>query len=187
MTPPCESSQAPQKSSRPPLKPLPTRWEKHFLNIALCCARMSKDPNTSVGAIIVGPDKEIRTTGFNGLPRGIDDTNERLQDKVKKLRIIVHAEMNAIMNAARVGIPVKGCTMYVACTDDSGSVWGGPPCTRCTVELIQSGISAVVAYQIKQHSSWLEDLTFARELLREGGVDFKEVRYRPGDGAQPWR
>jgi dCMP deaminase len=146
---------------------------------------MSKDPNTQVGAVIVGPDKEIRTTGFNGLPRGIDDTHERLQDKVRKLKIIVHAEMNAIMNAARVGIPVKGCTMFIACTDDSGAVWGGPPCTRCTVELIQSGISHVVAYQIKQVSSWLEDLTFARELLLESGVEFKEVRYRPGGVPAP--
>jgi Cytidine and deoxycytidylate deaminase zinc-binding region len=69
--------------------------------------------------------------GFNGFPR----------DKETKLRLIVHVEVNAILNAARVGIPLKGCKLYLACTDDTGAVWGGPPCTRCSLDVIQSGKS----------------------------------------------
>lgn len=114
----------------------PNKWHTHFLDIALACARMSKDPNTQVGAVIIGPDREIRSTGFNGLPRGIADTPERLMYRDTKLRLIVHAEMNAVLNAARHGVALKGCILYLACTDASGKVWGGPPCTRCTVELI---------------------------------------------------
>jgi dCMP deaminase len=68
----------------------------------------------------VGPDREVRATGFNDFPRGVADLPERLQDKAEKLRPIVHAEVNAILNAARVGIPLKGCTLYLACTDDTG-------------------------------------------------------------------
>src|SRR5579859_3468217 len=98
------------------------RWDKHFINLALENAKMSKDPSTRVGAVIVGPDREVRSMGFNGLPRGIVDTYERLHDRNKKLEIVVHGEMNAVLNATRVGVSVKGCTLYLACTDDDGLV-----------------------------------------------------------------
>jgi len=96
------------------------KWDLHFLSLSLslsllpavCCllsAKLSKDPNTQVGALIVGPDNEVRSTGYNGFPRGIADTDERLQDRDLKLKLIVHGEMNAILAAARVGIALKGC------------------------------------------------------------------------------
>lgn len=152
------------------------KWHKHFLSIAEECARMSKDPSTKVGAVIVGPDKEIRSTGFNGMPRGIADTEERLSDRETKLKLVVHAEMNAVLNAARFGVALKGCTLYLAATDDSGMVWGGPPCTRCTVEVIQAGIRTVVSYPKKAvPSRWHEDLALAEALLQEGGIDYREV------------
>lgn len=152
------------------------RWDRHFLQLALDHARMSKDPSTRVGAVIVGPDREIRSMGFNGFPRGIADTPERLNNREVKLFIIVHAETNAILNAVRVGIPTKGCTLYLAATDDSGAVWGGPPCTRCTVEVIQAGIVEVVTHPPKNvPSRWADDLAFAEVLLKEAGVAYREV------------
>src|ERR1700677_378614 len=105
-------------------------WEKRFIDLAVFISSWSKDPNTRVGAVIVGPDREIRSTGFNGFPRGIDDTPERLNDRDTKLKLVVHAEMNAILNGARFGTPMKGCTLYLAASDDSGVIWGGPPCSR---------------------------------------------------------
>jgi deoxycytidylate deaminase len=72
-----------------------------------------------------------------------------LHDKETKLRLVVHAEVNAILNAARVGIPLKGCTLYLAATDDTGAVWGGPPCTRCSLDMIQAGITRVVSLPFK--------------------------------------
>lgn len=153
------------------------RWDRHFLALAECNARMSKDPNTSVGAVIVGPDREIRSTGFNGLPRGIQDTAERLNDRETKLKLVVHGEMNAILNAARIGTPVKGCTLFLSCTNASGALWGGPPCTRCTVEIIQAGISEIVSWPIKETPSrWHDDLLVARELLAEAGIKFREIQ-----------
>lgn len=152
------------------------RWDNHFLDHALLCARMSKDPSTRVGSVIVGPDREIRSTGFNGLPRGIADTAERLTDREMKLRLVVHAEMNAILNAARVGVPLKGCTLYLTATDGTGTVWGGPPCTRCTVEIIQAGIAEIVSLPIKAvPSRWHADIAFARDLLDEAGVIYREA------------
>jgi len=151
------------------------RWDQHFLDLALANALMSKDPSTKVGAVIVGPDREIRSAGFNGLPRGVADTPERLNDRDTKLKLIVHAEMNAILNAARIGVSVKGCTLYLAATDSSGLVWGGPPCTRCTVETIQSGITSIVSHPFKNvPSRWVDDIKIARSLLEEVGIDFRE-------------
>jgi dCMP deaminase len=152
------------------------RWDQHFLQLALDHARMSKDPSTKVGAIIVGPDRESLTAGFNGLPRGLADTEERLHNRDLKMRLVVHAEMNAVLTAARIGIPLKGCSLYLAATDVSGDVWGGPPCTRCTVEVIQSGISEIVSWPVRAvPSRWHEDIAFARTILNEAGVRYREV------------
>ncbi len=137
---------------------------------------MSKDPNTRVGAVIVGPDSEIRSTVFNGFPRGIADTTERLSDRDVKLKLVVHAEMNAILNAARFGAPLKGCWLYLAATDSTGNVWGGPPCSRCTVEVIQTGITAIISYPKKSvPSRWHEDLIVAESLLKESGIEYLEI------------
>lgn len=152
------------------------RWDNHFLAIAKECSRMSKDPSTRVGAVIVGPDREVRSTGFNGFPRGIADTAERLINREEKLKLVVHAEMNAILNAARFGAPLKGCSLYLVATDDSGETWGGPPCSRCTVEVIQSGISKIVSLPKKSvPSRWHDDLKLSELLLKEACIQYREV------------
>lgn len=152
------------------------RWDRHFLDIARACSSMSKDPSTQVGAVIVGPDREIRSTGFNGFPRGIADTHERLNNRETKLALVVHAEMNAVLNAARHGVELRGCTLYLAATDSSGSLWGGPPCTRCVVEVIQSGIRNIVSYPKKAvPSRWHADLDLAENLLKEAGINYRTV------------
>jgi dCMP deaminase len=152
------------------------RWDRHFLGLAENHARMSKDPSTKVGSVIIGPDREIRSAGFNGFPRGIADTTERLTNRDEKMRLVVHAEMNAVLAAARVGIPLKGCSLYLVATDASGAIWGGPPCTRCTVEVIQAGISHVVTWPFKSvPSKWLQDIEFAKGLLHEAGIGYREV------------
>ncbi len=152
------------------------RWDAHFMRKALENASMSKDPRTRVGSVIIGPDYEPISDGFNGFPRNIQDTPERLNDRDLKLKLVVHAEMNAVLNAARVGISTKGCTLYLAATDDTGLVWGGPPCTRCTVEIIQAGIAEIVSFPWKNvPSRWDADIKMAGELLAEAGVKYREV------------
>lgn len=152
------------------------RWDSHFLELALTHARMSKDPSTKVGAIITGPDREIVSAGFNGFPRGIADTPARLNDRDTKMRLVVHGEMNAVLAAARAGTRLKGCTLYVAATDQSGMIWGGPPCVRCTVEVIQAGIAEIVSFPMKSAPSrWHDDLVMARYLLREARITYREI------------
>ena len=155
-----------------------SRWDKHFIDICIECSRMSKDPSTKVGSVIVSPDREIISTGFNGLPRGVMDTEERLFNRELKYKLIVHAEMNAILAAAKLGHPLKGTTLYVAATGVAG-VWGGPPCLRCAVEIIQAGISKIVSIPFKNvPSKWQESLKEAQKILSEAGIEYTEIPWQ---------
>ena len=149
-----------------------TRWRQYFLNIAVVNARMSKDPSTKVGAVIVGENRNILATGFNGFPAGIKDTQERLLDRNTKMELVVHAELNAILSAARNGIKLADSTLYIVCVDaKTDKIWGTPPCVRCTVEIIQAGIKHVVygATDLEVTRDWDKPLTTLR-LFDEAGI-----------------
>ena len=141
------------------------KWDRRFLDLAAHIAGWSKDPSTQVGCVVVGPDREIRSTGFNGLPRGIEDTLERLNTRELKYPLICHAEENAIMHAARIGVALKGCTAYVT--------W--PPCTRCARSLVQAGVAEVVYPVVEVPERWSEDFELSRRLLHEAGMTVREV------------
>lgn len=153
------------------------RWDRHFLKRCLLASEMSRDPSTKVGAVIVGSDKTQRSDGFNGFPRGVEDTPERLNDRDMKLRLIVHAERNALLNALLAGTQVDGGTVYVAARDaKTHEIWGGAPCTHCLIELIQAGIKHVVTYpMINVPERWKADLEFSKTILFEAGLTYREV------------
>ncbi len=137
------------------------KWDVRFLDLATHISEWSKDPSTKVGCVVVGPDREIRSTGFNGFPRGILDSDDRLTDRELKYPLICHAEENAIMHAARIGLALKGCTAYVT--------W--PPCTRCARSLIQAGISEIVIPSgLEIPDRWKTDFETSMGLLREAEV-----------------
>lgn len=151
-------------------------WDRHFLALAKLHGSKSKDPSTKVGAVIIGPDQEIISMGFNGFPRGILDSDERLTNRDMKLKLVVHGEMNAILIAARNGIRLKDSTMYIVAQDISGACWGGAGCTRCTVEMIQAGIAKVVSYPLHTAPErWHADCKFAQGLMDEAGMQYREV------------
>ena len=87
------------------------KWDRRFLELAEHISTWSKDPSTKVGCVVVGEDREIRSTGFNGFPRGIEDDAERLEDREQKYPLICHAEENAIMHAARTGKSAQQASM----------------------------------------------------------------------------
>lgn len=142
------------------------KWDRRFLRLAQHIAAWSKDPSTQVGCVVVGPDREIRSTGFNGFPRGIADCPERLADRSQKYPLICHAEENAIMHAARIGVALKDCRAYVT--------W--PPCTRCARSLVQAGVKEVVyPAGIEIPERWQEDFDLSISLLREAGIAVRTV------------
>ena len=141
-------------------------WDEYMLEIADAVRAKSKDKNTKVGAVIVGPDNQIVSTGFNGFPRGIDENISYRWTKPIKYSYVEHAERNAIYNAARHGIALRGCTMYL--------IGFGPPnvpCVDCARAVIQSGITRVVGYSSKPApEAWKGNLELARNILLEAGV-----------------
>jgi len=140
------------------------KWDKRFLELAKHISDWSKDPSTKVGCVVVGEDREIRSTGFNGFPRGIEDKIERLEDREQKYPMICHAEENAIMHAARIGISLKECTAYVT--------W--PPCTRCARSLIQAGILTVIYPKNTEiPDRWASDFELSMDMFKEAGIELK--------------
>lgn len=142
------------------------KWDRRFLALASHIAGWSKDPSTQVGCVVVGADREIRSTGFNGLPRGLEDTTERLTDRNLKYPLICHAEENAILHAARIGVSLSGCTMFVT--------W--PPCTRCARSLVQAGIVEVVfPGRLDVPERWRADFELSLQMLDEAKIRVRRV------------
>lgn len=143
------------------------RWTGYFLGMAAHAATLSKDPSTRVGAVLVGPDREVRATGFNGLPRGLVDSPARLHDRELKLHLVVHAELNALLSAARIGTSARGCTMYIT----------HPPCAACAAAMVQAGVARVVhrAPDPPMVERWRRSLELGQVVLEEAGVGVEEA------------
>lgn len=139
------------------------KWDKHFLGMACYMANMSRDPSTKVGAVITTADRNIVGVGFNGFPRRMFDDPELYADRSKKYPRIVHAEMNAVLNAGR---PVVGCTIYVSPL---------PPCSKCALHLSQAGIARVVSAVPSPGvlERWADDLKLSYEIFAECDVYVK--------------
>ena len=132
-------------------------WDKRFLELAKLVGSWSKDPSTQVGAVIVDKDKRIVSIGFNGFPKGVEDSEKRLVDREQKYDIIIHAEANALMFA---GKSVEGCTLYT---------WPFQPCSRCAGLIIQSGIKRVVSIK-NNDPRWEKNFNLAVQLFEESAI-----------------
>ena len=143
-----------------------SKWHKYFLAMAEHAASLSKDGSTRVGCVIVGQDRNVLSTGFNGMPMGVDDNKPERHERPAKYSYFEHAERNAIYLAARSGTALKGSTAYI-------HPW--PPCPDCARALIQAGIKEIVVPASTVPTRWLEDMRVAQEMLREAGVDLTSL------------
>lgn len=132
-------------------------WDMHWLVMAELVASRSKDPSTKVGSVIVSPRNIRISDGYNGFPQRIKD-DDRLNDRLTKYRIMIHAELNALLFAR--------CDL----TDHTLYTWPFSPCDRCAPHVIQSGISRVVA-PTSNEPRWEESLKFATNLFLEAGME----------------
>ncbi len=140
-------------------------WDARWMRTAETVAQWSKDPRRKVGCIVVDDDNNQLSGGYNGFPRGIAD-DDRLNDRDTKLKIIVHAEANAVAAAARNGHSIKGATVYVTHN----------PCSQCACLLIQAGIRRVVfTKQTGYSAEWSKDFQLALDLLNEAAVEFDRI------------
>ncbi len=142
--------------------PLSTKWHKRFLELTDVIAGWSKDPSRGVGALIVTPNRQIVATGFNGLPRGFEDTPDRLQ-RPHKYDFVVHAELNALIQCARNGVSPIGCTIYSSFS----------PCVNCAISLVQAGITSVVTYELEESDArWVDSIEKSVEVFAESGISY---------------
>jgi dCMP deaminase len=144
------------------------KWAKRYMEMAEQIASWSKDPNTKVGAVVVGTKGQILAQGYNGFPRKIKDTPSRLNNRDEKLKYVVHAEMNAIFNASLNGVCLDGATIFIH---------GLPICHECAKGIIQVGIKkAVIQKQFPgMKDVWKQSCSLGVNILQEAGIAVIEV------------
>lgn len=136
-----------------------SKWDERFMMMAEMVASWSKDPARKVGAVIVTFERVVLGVGYNGFPRHVRDTAERLENETMKLRLVVHAETNAILNSNTTQL--EATTMY--CTSY--------PCSECAKLIAQKGIGSIVCPPPKATGKWAEDAVFSRLILSEASVN----------------
>ncbi len=141
-------------------------WDEYFMGVALLAAMRSKDPSTQVGACIVDENNRILSTGYNGFPQGCSDDEfpwdrEGEDPNCTKYPFVVHAELNAILNAG--GRPLAGSRIYVALF----------PCNECAKAIIQSGIREIV-YLSDKYATTPGTLA-SKRMLKSAGITLRPL------------
>lgn len=138
-------------------------WVSYYRQLANTIKLKSKDKYTQIGAVIVGKDGEIVSTGYNSFPRGLDDGLDYRQERPEKYYWFEHAERNAIYNSARIGVSTKGTTMYLSC---------GLPCADCARGIINSGIKRIFCERVDvtKGELWKESQERSWDMFMETGV-----------------
>ena len=143
-------------------------WDSYFMGIALMSAQRSKDPNTQVGACIVGADNRILSVGYNGMPQGCEDDDMPWSRDGSaldtKYMFVCHAELNAILNYRGTG-NMKGARVYVTLF----------PCNECAKAIIQAGISEIIYLSDKYETS--ESTLASKKMFDITGVKYR--KYEP--------
>ena len=136
---------------------------ERYLKLAKEVSTWSKDPSSKIGCVVVGHKGQILSQGYNGFPRGINDSYSRLNHRETKYHYVVHAEKNAIYNACLNGVSLDGASMYV---------YGLPVCSECAKGIIQVGIKDVyISYScINKRPDWAESWKDSCEMFFEAGV-----------------
>ena len=145
-------------------------WDELFIKQANLIAQKSKDKSTKVGCVIVGQDNAVLSMGFNGFPRGVEESSAERWERPEKYEWVEHAERNAIFNAARHGIKLAGARAYLN--------WGGVPCSECTRALIQAGITEIIGPNIPFNGKGVGagyNTKYSQTMLNEAGVALRIV------------
>jgi dCMP deaminase len=139
-------------------------WKEYFRGITHQIKLKSKDRYTQIGAVVVGSNNQIVSTGYNSFPRGINDLLDERQERPEKYYWFSHAETNAIVNSALNGVSTKGTVMYMSC---------GIPCSDCARNIINAGITKIVCERSggAVGEKWFEHAKRSIEMFEEAGVE----------------
>jgi|TARA_R110000764_G_scaffold17638_1_gene48334 dCMP deaminase len=143
-------------------------WHYRYLSLAKEVSTWSKDPSSQIGAVAVGAKGQVLAQGYNGFPRGIQHSAERLNTRELKYKFVVHAEMNLIYNATYNGVSLDGSTVYVH---------GLPCCSECAKGLIQVGVDQVIMPKMPEDTPqiWQDSFELTAELFKEAKVAWQFI------------
>jgi|TARA_Y100000592_G_scaffold28506_1_gene45346 dCMP deaminase len=136
-------------------------WDGRFLNLAQLVSSWSKDPSTKVGSVIVDESRRVISVGYNGFPKGVRDSQHRLDDRELKYNFMVHAERNAIIFSRG---SLENSTIYT---------YPFMPCSHCAGMIIQSGIKRVVTFY-DRNPRWAKSFDISKKMFLEAAVDLTE-------------
>lgn len=146
-------------------------WDLRFLGLAKEISTWSKDPSTKVGAVLVDDNKIVVGKGYNGFPRGVQDYKERYDDRELKYKLVVHAEVNAILQA---GDKSHNCTMYIY-----PSFALPPICNECCKIAIQAGVKEIVGTKPDMNDPrvqrWQESIGISKMMCDETGIIYRGI------------
>ena len=143
-----------------------TNWQSRHLELAQFISTWSKDPSTKVGAVLFREDGSIISMGYNGFPRGVKDDPKLMSDRGIRLKMTLHAEVNAILAAGRNGTNLSWAQLAVT----------RHPCSQCAAQLSQAGIKYVRYISDPDFEErWADDITIARNIFRQTGVKLVKV------------
>lgn len=133
------------------------KWDKRFLDLAKHISSWSLDPSTQTSSVITD-GKRIISVGYNGLPMGVEDTHERLNNRELKYSMVVHCERNALLFARG---SVENCTLYT---------WPFMSCSVCAGMVINAGIKRCVA-PVNNNPRWVDSFKLTQQMFQEAGVE----------------
>lgn len=145
-----------------------SNWDDKHFSLANTISKWSKDIHTQVGAVIYGPGGEVISVGYNDFPRGVDDTNPARRERPTKYLFTVHAEANAIANAARIGASTKGAAIAVQMF----------PCPQCMGLILGAGITKLITSKPDMgHPTYGPQYYITDCMIRESGIEvvYKEA------------
>ena len=142
------------------------KWDLRFIELAKLVSTWSKDPSTKVGSVIVRPNKTVASVGFNGFPTSMPDIQELYENRIEKYSRIIHSEINSILSCKDKEL--DGYTLYT---------YPLPPCDRCCVQIIQSGIKRIVSPKLSDEllTRWNESINKTKLYCQECNVEFVEI------------
>lgn len=139
------------------------KWVNRFMGLAREVSTWSKDPSSQLGAVAVNDDRQILSIGYNGFPRGMNDSDYLYADRESKYPRVVHAEMNVIYNATYNGISLKDSTVFV---------YGLLICSECAKGLIQVGVKQVYMKCINNPEKWKEEFKKSQDYFSESNIKY---------------
>lgn len=137
------------------------KWLNRFMKIAEDVSEWSKDPSSKIGAVIISNTGRILATGYNGFSSRFNDTEDLYQNREFKYSRIIHAEMNALINALNYGINIDNSLLFV---------YGLPVCNECAKIISNTNIKTVVM-KYKHSEKWEESFKITKEIFKECGIE----------------